>query len=182
MAAARHHDAKPYAGRVLLMHREGQVRGRFIDPLFGWTGLLQGPFEAVTVTPESMVTPPEVEMVPPTSEVFTPSSSEPAPLTLEAVLSVKPDSVSVAPDDAVMTPSLLPLSISSEPPWTATVPLLVNWTLKLRSAELLPCLRNVPVLLKVTLAPMARLKPAWTSSRPCNSRCNARIRADRRSA
>jgi len=41
--AAARHSALPYAGRVLLLHRPDQPHSRFLDPLFGWSGLLQGP-------------------------------------------------------------------------------------------------------------------------------------------
>ncbi|CAH2598584.1 Amino acid adenylation domain-containing protein [Rhodovastum atsumiense] len=45
VAAAQDYTATPYAGRVLLLHRRDQPHGRFLDPLLGWSGLLQGPHE-----------------------------------------------------------------------------------------------------------------------------------------
>jgi amino acid adenylation domain-containing protein len=38
-----------YAGRVLLLHRPDQPRGRFLDPGFGWSDLVTGPLEVVCV-------------------------------------------------------------------------------------------------------------------------------------
>ncbi|HJS87297.1 MAG TPA: condensation domain-containing protein [Acetobacteraceae bacterium] len=47
--AASAYEPSPYAGRVLVLHGPEQPRGRFLDPSFGWTGLVAGPVDVVAV-------------------------------------------------------------------------------------------------------------------------------------
>jgi thioesterase domain-containing protein/aryl carrier-like protein len=47
--AAHGYMPRPYAGRVLVFHGPEQPTGRFLDPSFGWNGLVAGRVEVVAV-------------------------------------------------------------------------------------------------------------------------------------
>jgi amino acid adenylation domain-containing protein len=47
--AAARYDPQPYDGRVLLLHRRDQPSGRFLDPTYGWGGVVGGKLEVMAV-------------------------------------------------------------------------------------------------------------------------------------
>ena len=46
---ARKYRPLPYAGRVVLFKRDRHLSGRYLDPMFGWGGVVQGDFEVCTI-------------------------------------------------------------------------------------------------------------------------------------
>jgi aryl carrier-like protein len=47
--AARSYEPRPYTGNVLVFHGPEQPMGRFLDPSFGWQGMVDGQVEVVDV-------------------------------------------------------------------------------------------------------------------------------------
>src|ERR1043165_5304006 len=126
---------------------------------------LMAPVAVVERSPAPVKKPPLTVMawmlrLPPTLSV--PPLTESVPLPRKAVLlmavEAPPGTESVAPEATLIAPEIVPLLKTTVPDWMSTEPaagLLKDW--KIWVVPLVPCLRNVPLLLMVCGA----VQPQW---------------------